>query len=311
MAIPRPPLFGLKILVCAQNEWYTKPIPARCNARSGVDTVISINGVVFLEVGGPKTPHLEDFLRRSVTEVRANIERWLENHSAVSGQTTGIVIMDIEHPYPKNLYTYDPSPGGLQDQVIDAFATRAEAARQVFPNATLGFFGTLVPDPRGRADATKYKASKAALVRAGQRGMFDHVDCLVPVVYPHFVPNDVKRWNTYAAYTRLAITGSRDLSKSDGTKLPVIPFLTCWIANATSKHAYDVLLDLPVLPDPLDATLGVQFDVLLEERVRTAVVWVGRNTEVITLEVVNNPHARTVSDHICFRGPPRDPLLPS
>ena len=33
---------ALKILVCAQNEWYTQPIP--CQARGGVDTAITLGG---------------------------------------------------------------------------------------------------------------------------------------------------------------------------------------------------------------------------------------------------------------------------
>jgi hypothetical protein len=310
MAIPRRPLRGLKILVSAQNEWYTKPIPARCNADAGVDSVISINGAVFLDARHPKVLNVAGFVRKSVEEVRANIDGWLDRHDGVSGDTTGIVVMDIEHPHPSGLHTYDSDPE-FQERVIKAFVTRAKAARLAFPNATLGFYGTLVPDKLGRPMAGVYKRRRDALVRAVALGMFDEVDCLVPVVYPRFGPKDPEaHWNAYEAYTRLAITGSRELSKSDGTKLRLVPFLGCWIANKNSKHNHEVLLDLPV-PDPLDKTLGVQFDVLLEQGVRTAVVWVGTNTELIENKKVPNPHDRTVAEHVCFRGPPIDKRHPA
>jgi hypothetical protein len=62
------------------------------------------------------------------------------------------------------------------------------------------------------------------------------------------------------------------------------------------NHAHELLLDLPV-PDPLEGTLGVQLDVLLDEGVRTAVFWVGENSDLITREKVKNPNGRTVSQH--------------
>jgi hypothetical protein len=307
-SIPAPMLRRLRILVCAQNEWYTQPIPITCSARAGVDSVISIGEAVFLSVGTPKTPDLAAFGRTRREEVEARIRNWLDNHDdpKVSDDTKAIVIMDIEHPHPRDLGDVEKVPSSLVDSVIDGFATRAAAARNVFRKAKLGFFATLVPDGQGR-ETERYKARRAALARAGRRGMFDSVDCLFPVVYPRFGPTDGKAWDSYTAYTRQAIRGSRKLLKSDGSSLPVVPLTTCWVANSpqTSNHDHQVLLDLPT-PDPLDKTLGVQMDVMLEERVRTAVVWVGQNSDVITAEKVKNPNGRTVSQHVCFREPKPD-----
>jgi hypothetical protein len=232
------------------------------------------------------------------------------NNQDVSPLTKGRVVMDIEKPFPSGLWMQPPR---MRARLVRAFATRAEAARLKFPNAKLGFYGTLVPDSRGRENDPEQVARKAALVKAGECGMFDEVDFLVPVAYPRFGPNDGAAWNTYEPYTRLAIEDSRQIHKSDGSSLPVLPFLTCWIANSdeNSKHAHDVLLDLPV-PDPLEMTLGKQFDVLLEEGVRTAVVWVGKNTAVIKNDdKTHNPNNRTVAEHVCFRGPPKDKNLPA
>jgi hypothetical protein len=105
--------------------------------------------------------------------------------------------------------------------------------------------------PSGRADDEEYVARKQALVKAGDCGMFDEVDFLVPVAYPRFGPTDGAAWNTYEPYTRLAIEGSRELRRSDGSSLPVVPFLTVSIANGNSNHHKEILLDLQT-PDPLD-----------------------------------------------------------
>src|SRR5215831_8384505 len=229
---PRP-----ELLVSAQNEWYTQRIP--CQARGGVDTAITIGETFFLAIGAPNTPDLEAFLGKTPPEVETRIQAFLNGHSNVSGRTTGIVILDIEDPHPRDLHLH---PKSVQDRLIDAFAIRAGAARVKFPNAKLGFYGTLVPDGQGRADSKTYQARKRALVRAGKRGMFDQIDCLIPVAYPRFGPTD-QAWSTYEAYTRLAISGSRELRKSNDRILPVIPLLTYSIANRNSAHHQQLLLD--------------------------------------------------------------------
>jgi hypothetical protein len=280
----------LELLVCAQNEWYTQPIS--CDAVAGPDTVITIGGSTFLQVGGPKTPDLSAFLDKQKSDVKQQIKRFLDRHPTVESETTGLVIMDIEHPHPKDFHEYR---GRVQKRIIEAFKTRAGAARSMFPNAKLGFYGTLVPDGRGRADDKTYRARKKALIRAGRLGMFDLVDCLIPVTYPRFGPTD-RSWETYEAYTRLAITGSRALRRTDGATLPVTPLLTYSVANGKSNHHKQLLLDLPT-PRPLEATLGVQLRVMAEEHVDTAVFWVGENSDLITR--VHNPNSRTVTQHVC------------
>lgn len=278
------------ITVCAQNEWYTQPIP--CDAVAGPDTAITIGGSTWLQIGAPKTPDLRAFVRKKPSDVESQIQRFLARHRTVSGQTTGLVIMDIEHPHPSDFHKH---PIRIQDRIIEAFKIRAAAARVVFPNAKLGFYGTLVPDGRGRADDETYLARKDALVRAGCLGIFDVVDRLIPVAYPRFGPTD-RSWDTYEAYTRLGITGSRELRRSDGSMLPVMPLLTYSVANKNSNHNKQLLLDLPAL-HPLRATLGVQLKVLAKERVASAVFWVGENSDLITR--LPNPNGRTVTQHVC------------
>jgi hypothetical protein len=291
----------LEILVCAQNEWYTQPIP--CSARGGPDTVITLSGYVFRSVGNRGIPDLEAFVNVERSEVEDQIQKFLDRNPDVSTLTKGRLVMDIEKPFPSGLHRQTPR---MRARLVKAFATRAEAARRKFPNAKLGFYGTLVPDSRGR-ETTEYIARKGALVKAGECGMFDEVDFLIPVVYPRWGPTDAAGWETYEPYTHKAIEGSREIRRSDGSSLPVLPFLTVSVSNGNSKHHNEILLDLPT-PEPLDATLGVQLDVLLALRVRTAVFWVGQNSDLITR--VDNPNRRTVSQHVCFRRPPLVPALP-
>jgi hypothetical protein len=281
-----------EILVCAQNEWYTEPVS--CGAQAGVDTVITIGGSFWLSIGAPDTPDLTAFLTKTLAEVKARIRRFLRAHPAVERRTPAIVIMDIEKPHPKDLHEH---PVRTQNRLIEAFKLRAAAAREMLPNAKLGFYGTLVPDARGRADYPTFKARLAALARAGERGMFDQVDYLVPVVYPRFGPRDAA-WNTYAEYTRLGIVGSRHLHRSDGTELPLAPLLTYSVANGNSEHHRQLLMDLPT-SEPLHETLRVQLEVMAAERVRTSVFWVGENSDLITR--LPNPNGRTVTQHICGR----------
>jgi hypothetical protein len=289
----------LKILVCAQNEWYTQPIP--CAAEGGPDTVITLSGFLFRSVGDPGIPDLETFAKVKRSEVEDRIQRFLDGNPDISALTKGRVVMDIEHPFPSGFHRQPPR---MQARLARAFATRAEAARRKFPNAKLGFYGTLLPDSRGRETA-EYLARIEALVKAGKRGMFEEVDFLVPVIYPRFGPTDrAEAWDSYEPYTRKAIEGSRQIRKSGGSSLPVLPFLTVSVSNKNSRHHNQILLDLPT-PDPLDVTLGVQLDVLLALRVRTAVFWVGQNSDLITR--VDNPNGRTVSQHVCFRRPPPVP----
>ncbi|MCA1650508.1 MAG: hypothetical protein LC753_09580 [Acidobacteria bacterium] len=289
MPVPRRP----EILISAQNEWYTQP--TSCGARAGVDTVITISGHVFLGIGAPKTDDLPAFLVKTQPEVEARIEHFLERNRDVSSQTAGIVIMDIEKPHPSNFHCRPD----IQDDLVRAFRIRAAAARAKFPKAKLAFYGTLVPDSRGRADNAVYTARKEALVCAGRMCMFDEVDYLIPVAYPRFGPDDAY-WDTYKVYTRLAITGSRELLRSDGSSLPVLPLLTYVVANKNSNNNRQLLMDLLVPHNnPLHETLRVQLRVLAAEQVRTAVFWVGRNSDLITL--VPNPNSRTVTQHLCGR----------
>ena len=284
-----PTLRYPELFVSAQNEWYTQPISC---ASAGSDTVITIGGSFLLSIGAFDTPDLDAFLCKSRTQVENRLQRFLDRHPTVDHETTGMVIIDIEHPHPSDLHCH---PANIQRRLADAFAIRVAATRVKFPNAALGLYGTLVPDGRGRADDATYRARRRALVRAGRRGMFDQVDFLVPVLYPRFGPTD-HSWNTYERYTRLGVTGSRALLTSDHRSLPVIPLLTYSVANKNSKHHRQLLLDLPTI-NPLEATLGVQLEVLADEDTRRAVFWVGENSDLITR--LPNPNGRTVSQHLC------------
>jgi hypothetical protein len=138
------------------------------------------------------------------------------------------------------------------------------------------------------------------LKTAGEQGLYDELDYLVPVLYPRFGPNDPKAaWRSYRAYTEQGIEGSRQLLRSDKTSLPLLPVTGFRIANspANTQHDDDLLLDLPI-DDPLGHTLRVQLGVMAEKGVQQVVFWVGEDSDLLGDP---NPNSRTVTQHVCGR----------
>ena len=220
---------ALKILVCAQNEWYTPPIP--CQARGGVDTVITLGGSVFLSVGTRGTPTLDAFLDKTFEEVAAQIQRFLDRHPDVSRETPAVVIMDIEKPHPADFHKHSTS---IQRRLSRAFGIRAAAARRMLPKAKLGFYGTLVPDARGRAGDDRTWPGSALSSRRGSAACSTR---RLPV--PRRVPA-LRADRSHVEHLRAvhAPGGHRleGAQRSDGTSLAVLPLLTYSIANKNSKN---------------------------------------------------------------------------
>jgi hypothetical protein len=202
-------------------------------------------------------------------------------------------MLDIEDPHPQDMHKL---PLAEQDAMIAAFCVRTMAARKKFPNAKLSLYGTLNPDARGRANDPVYLARLAALVRAGQKGMFDNLDYLSPVLYIRFGPTDT-HWGTLAEYTKLGITGSKKLRKSNGARIALLPLTCPWVANGNSKHNGQVVLDLPTA-SPLKDTLQAQFDIFSAAGVRNGIVWVGENSDLILHQP--NPNGWTVKQHLVW-----------
>jgi hypothetical protein len=208
------------------------------------------------------------------------------------------LMMDVEVPHPNDLH--DAGDDDARAAIVTAYKTRIAALKAVFPKAALCMYGTLSPDGRGRPGNELYQARLNALKIAGTQGLYDQLDYLVPVLYPRFGPTDPAAvWTSYRAYTELGIDGSRQLLRSDGTSLPVLPITGFRIGNtpANTAHSRQLLLDLPV-DDPLGHTLRVQLGVMAEKGVQHVVFWVGKDSDLLDDP---NPNGRTVTQHVCGR----------
>lgn len=277
-------------IIAAQDTRYSQPLS--CGARRGV---IVIAGRHFLQMGLPGTQTLQEFLDVEVDAVKARLDDYLADHPEISRDTTEIMMMDVEQPHPADLHTHAAE---VRTRIVDAYETRIEALADTFRNAKLCMYGTLNPDNRGRPDAEDYLPRLEALRAAGDQGLYDRLDYLVPILYPRFGPGDNEGpWTSYRAYTEQGIDGSRHLLKSDKTSLPLLPVTGFRVAGKNTVHKGQLLLDLPV-EDPLRHTLGVQLEVMAEKGVREVVFWVGKDSD--TLEPPNDG-GHTVTDHVCGR----------
>src|SRR5262245_9242039 len=280
-------------IIAAQETRYSQPLS--CGARTGV---IVISGRHFLQSRSPDPADIEVFLRREQSEIRAQLEEYADAHPEVSRDTTEILMMDVETPHPSNLH--EAADDDELAARVEAYKTRIAALGRVFPKARLCMYGTLNPDARGRPDDETYRARLEALKTAGTLGLYDRLDYLVPVLYPRFGPHDpTPAWTSYRAYTEQGINGSRQLLRSDGTSLPVLPVTGFRIANkpGNTAHNDELLLDLPV-EDPLGHTLRLQLEVMAEKGVQQVIFWVGKDSDMLGDP---NPNARSVTQHVCGR----------
>lgn len=174
-----------------------------------------------------------------------------------------IIIMDLERPHPMDLNQYSNQSDRID--VENAYKTRIAAANSTFPLATIGLYGTVVPDGQGDANAPTYKNGHDRLVEAGNRGLFDNLDYLVPVVYPRFGCEEgatttctstasarpwcdtQNNWNSYEAYTELGILGSIDLAP-----LPLLPLMTTRVHNGNSCFGQAGVLLFDMIWDNVD-----------------------------------------------------------
>lgn len=275
----------VSIHVSAQNDPYTQFLD--CGGTAGV---ITISGHWVLQQGTFGSS-FATFLSKTQAQIEARLDTYLATYPGVDPNGTETIILDIESPHPQNLYTYSSAD---QAAIVAAYKVRIAAARSKFPNARLGLYGTLNPDPQGRATNAVYLARHDALVLAGQEGLFDQLGVLVPVLYIRFGCADAgpcdAAWPTLTAYTQLGIDGSRDLAA-----LPLLPYMSFSVLNGNSLFKDVVLLDL-ALTDPLAATLGSQLATLQNASVAEAVLWNGYNTTAVRDP---NPNGWQVNDFLC------------
>lgn len=293
----------LKLRVQAQNEPYTRPTDGIF--RRGA---ISVSGRYVLDLSAGSVNTLAQYLGKTQAQVENQIlTGWMADFPAVKPEFANRLILDMEDPHPSDLGYLLDSNGDVivphqavtaqqRDDRIAAYRTRIKAARKVFPNAQIGMYGVLVPDGQGRPTAQAYLDAHAACVDAGTRGCFDDLDYITPVLYNRFGPTDGAAWTTYATMAAQGIDGSRDIHRSDGREIPLIPLLNSTVNNGNSNHHRQYIKDLPT-PNPVANTIGIIVGVLEAKNVEEAFFWVGQNSYVLDLNGSVNANGWTVGDY--------------
>jgi hypothetical protein len=104
--------------------------------------------------------------------------------------------------------------------------------------------------------------------------MYDYTEYLVPVLYNRFGLRDAPDIATLHSWigrsTQQAITFSQQLTRHNGTKIPLAPILTFWVSSGNSAD---------VIPRILPETLDLQLRILQEYcAVEIIVLWSGPET---------------------------------
>lgn len=81
-------------------------------------------------------------------------------------------------------------------------------------------------------------------VEAGDQGMYDQVDFICPVLYQRFGPEDataetLRKWT--GAATRQGLKRSLDLTRKNGSRIPLVPLLSFWVFNGGSENNRDAV----------------------------------------------------------------------
>jgi hypothetical protein len=180
----------------------------------------------------------EEFLGAGTETIRTSLTKFLQKHHLP--RAGDLVILDME---PKGIappHLGDFEGKQLRD-LVAAYRRRIRVARQVLrrtklPRLRLGLYQVIVPDGRGRTSAD-FEHRLRGYIEAGLRGMFDELDFICPVLYQRFgsddaTPETLRKW--IAAASRQAIEGSLALTRRNGTRIPLVPFLSFWVFNGGS-----------------------------------------------------------------------------
>lgn len=234
---------------------------------------------------------VEEFTRSDRSDINRTLRGYLRTHG-IDPDTDHLVVLDMEpkdptepHPedpsrlerlfHPKDLGTFEGDP--RQNDIIQGFIRRIEVARDVMPNAKLGLYQVVAPMGKGQYNES-FRDRMQGYRRAGELGMYDQVDYIVPVLYTRFGSCDVtdrddletiQGWSE--ALTRQGIEESRTLTRTSGGNIPLVPYLSFWVFNGFSRHDRQA-----ILPE----TMRRQLCILQEySEVEIIVLWSGWETE--------------------------------
>lgn len=285
----------MQLFVSGQNNFFTD------NLSGATGDVCTISGTYLYDLG--QAPTAETTWVNYQAKTQADIETrlsttFLAAAPTVSVNTRGLLVLDMEggptdghNSHPNHLWQETASDRAI---IIAGWRKRIAAVRSVFPYARVAMYGVAVPDQRG-IEQSPWTVRLPALVEAGTAGAFDDLDYIMPVLYVRWGPSDLlthtlPNWTTIPTMVTQGMVGSRTILDSSGHAKAVLPFLTTYVANASSTDSDLPLFDLATV-NPMGYTWGQQFDTLRSLGQTEAVVWVGGgNTQVIQHDSNNNSH---------------------
>lgn len=239
------------------------------------NTAVTIHGYA-LRAGKDITEG--EFIKTKEKEISDQWNDYIQEHELKPGRNH-LLILDMEPRgfSPARLGQYDDVS---QKKLIKAYIRRIIVARQFvqekWPTVKLGLYQVIRPMSKGLRN-DEFIKMMSGYVRAGELGMYDFVDYLVPILYNRFGKSDVdfpaekpKLHLWIERSTRQAITSSQKLTRRNGHSIPLAPILTFWVANGNSDHHHRV-----ILPE----TMSLQLRILQEySSVEMINLWSGPET---------------------------------
>jgi hypothetical protein len=222
-----------------QDRYANQKLEAALTNRGISNRAVTISGHATMserEIGEP------EFVGAHAAEIRTRLTKYLEKHETIP-RAHDLVILDMEPEgiAPLDLGTFEAEPL-RQRKLISAYAQRIRVARQVFrrtkvPGLRLGLYQIIVPDGKGKS-SKKFEMRMCGYVEAGKQGMYDELDFICPVLYQRFGSKDatsdtLQQWIGDA--TRQGINRSLDLTRRNGSRIPLVPLLSFWVFNGGSK----------------------------------------------------------------------------
>ena len=176
----------------------------------GVTTndTININGE---HLGSGNGVPLDAFLAQDAAHVEELVRTSVLPFVLGGTRTTSLLVIDIEAPArPDALWSFNST---LLRRVVSALQLRVTVLRRVFPRAAISMYGAPTRLRISQADAGYQRASAL--------GLFDDVDYTTPSLY-------LSPGQDAANVTRQVLHVARSIRKSNGTEVPLAPFLS-WV----------------------------------------------------------------------------------
>lgn len=113
-------------------------------------------------------------------QIRSKFLRFINNNLGVDDPSTftGALMLDMEHPvHGRHLKNYLDNDIAFA-KIVHEWGRRIAIAREVAPNADIGFYGIITPNLGGDWDG-----SVQAAIHAGELGLYQNLNHMVVVLY--------------------------------------------------------------------------------------------------------------------------------